>query len=289
MQRGFKTKLGHRVIRGPRFKRPAFWIGLSVVSGLVFSPLIAHAATLISQGYMASSVLPAGTIVSLKKDTIDFVESTTASTTNNILGVVINSDASQVSVASDKANQVQVATNGLESVLVSNINGDVVVGDAITGSPIDGVGMKATGNSKVVGIAQDTLPNNRSSKQTYKDKSGQQHDVVIGTVPVLVNVAYYYKQPDKTLFPSSVQNIANALAGKPVSALPIIISIGIFLVTLVLVVSIIYSLIKSSIISVGRNPMAQAAVYRNVIQLSLLILVILGVAIASIYMVLRRF
>lgn len=289
MQRVLKTKLGNRVTRGPWFKRPALWIGLATISGLVFSPLIAHAATLISQGYMASSILPAGTIVSLKKDTIDFVESTTANTTNNILGVVINSDASQVSVASDKANQVQVATNGLEPVLVSTINGDVAVGDAITGSPIDGVGMKATGNSKVVGIAQDALPNSRSSKQTYKDKSGQQHDVVIGTVPVLVNVAYYYKQPDKTLFPSSVQNIANALAGKPVSALPIIISIGIFLVTLVLVVSIIYSLIKSSIISVGRNPMAQAAVYRNVIQLSLLILVILGVAIASIYMVLRRF
>jgi hypothetical protein len=281
MQSLAKTKLGSRTARR--------LLAFTLLGALLLVPLAAHAATLISQGYMSSGVLPVGSIVSLKKDTIDFVESTTANTTNNILGVVINNGGSQVSVASDKANQVQVATNGLESVLVSNINGDVAVGDAITGSPIDGVGMKATGNSKVVGIAQDALPNNNSSKQTYKDKAGKEHDVTIGTVPVLVNVAYFYKQPDKTLFPSAVQNIANALAGKPVSALPIIISISIFIVTLILVVSIVYSLIKSSIISVGRNPMAQAAVYRNVIQLSLLVLIILAAAVASIYLVLRRF
>jgi hypothetical protein len=281
MQSLAKTKLGGRTGR--------WFLAFTLLVALLATPLAVHAVTLISQGYLSDGVLPVGAIVSLKKDTVDFVESTTSNTTNNILGVVINNGGSQVSVASEKSNQVQVATNGLEPVLVSNINGDVAVGDAITGSPIDGVGMKATGNAKVIGIAQDTLPNNNSSKQTYKDKSGQQHDVIIGTVPVLVNVAYFYKQPDKTLFPSAVQNIANALAGKPVSALPIIISIGIFIVTLILVVSIVYSLIKSSIISVGRNPMAQAAVYRNVIQLSLLVLIILAAAVASIYLVLRRF
>jgi len=47
-------------------------------------------------------------------------------------------------------------------------------------------------------------------------------------------------------------------------------------------------MIHSSIISVGRNPMSQAAVYRNVIQLSSLVVFILAVAIASIYMVLTR-
>jgi hypothetical protein len=54
-------------------------------------------------------------------------------------------------------------------------------------------------------------------------------------------------------------------------------------------VSIIYAMIHSSIISVGRNPMSQAAVYRNVLQLSVLVVVILMVAVASIYMVLRKF
>jgi hypothetical protein len=102
-------------------------------------------------------------------------------------------------------------------------------------------------------------------------------------------VAYFYKQPDKTIIPQALQNVANALAGKKVNALPILISVGIFFIMLIIVVSIIYSLIHSSIISVGRNPMSQAAVYRNVIQLSGLVIVIIGVSVGAIYMVLTRF
>jgi hypothetical protein len=53
-------------------------------------------------------------------------------------------------------------------------------------------------------------------------------------------------------------------------------------------VSIVFSLIRNSIISVGRNPMAQSAVYRNVIQLSLLVIIILGVAVGAIFMILTK-
>jgi MFS-type transporter involved in bile tolerance (Atg22 family) len=57
---------------------------------------------------------------------------------------------------------------------------------------------------------------------------------------------------------------------------------------MIVVMSIIYSMIHSSIISVGRNPMSQAAVYRNVIQLSTLVIIILAVAVGVIYMVLTK-
>ena len=271
---------------GPPYTK--FRLAIIAVGGiLIVTPAVAGAATLISQGFLAGS-LPAGTIVSLRKDSSDYVDSTTSATANNILGVTISSESSQVSVSSGQNNQVQVATSGVEQVLVSDIDGNIEVGDPITASPISGVGMKAIGNAKVVGIAQDSFPNSTSSRQSYTNKSGQQHPVTLGTVPVLVNVAYYYKQPDKTLIPPALQNIANALAGKTVNSLPILVSIGIFIVTLIIVVSIIYSMIHSSIISVGRNPMAQAAVYRNVIQLSGLVVIILGVAVAAIYMILTR-
>jgi hypothetical protein len=108
-------------------------------------------------------------------------------------------------------------------------------------------------------------------------------------VPILVNVAYFYKQPEKTLIPSAVQSIANALAGKAVSAVPILICMGIFLITMIVVASIIYSMIRSSIISVGRNPMSQAAVYRNLTQMSALVVGILTVSTAAIYLILKKF
>jgi hypothetical protein len=217
------------------------------------------------------------------------VENATTDNTNYLLGVIVDSDNSEISITSDKSNQVHVATNGVEPVLVSDINGSIAVGDPITASPVKGVGMKATGNVKIVGVAQQAFPNSTATKQSYKDQKGSQQTLQLGQVPVQVNVAYYFKQPDKTIIPSALQNVADALAGKKVNTLPILISIGIFFMTLFIVVIIIYSMIHGSIISVGRNPLSQAAVYRNVIHLSALIVLILGVAVGSIYMILAKF
>jgi hypothetical protein len=252
-------------------------------------PAAASGLTTLSQGFTTTDKVSLGSIVSLQNNSSDQVSAATSSNPNGILGVVINDGNSLISFTSNQANQIQVATAGVVQVLVSNINGNISQGDQITVSPINGVGMKATNSTKVVGIAQTSLSSNNSSTQSYTDKSGHKHSVLLGEVPLLVNVSYYYKQPDKTLIPSAIQNISNALAGKPVNPLPIIISMGIFILTLIIVVSIVYSMIHSSIISVGRNPMSQSAIYRDLIQLSALVVGILGVAVVSIYMILTRF
>lgn len=264
------------------------WLLLTIVACLAM-PAVAVAVTSISQGYLTTDSLSLGSLVSLDKNSTDKVSATTSDNVSNIFGVVIDAGNSLLSLSTGETNQVQVATSGVVQVLVSNINGSVNAGDAITGSPIKGVGMKATDNIKVIGIVQAGFSNTNSSQQSYTDKQGKSHEVQIGLVPVLVNVAYYYKQADKTLIPSAVQNLANALAGKPVNPVPIIIAAAIFIITLIVVVSIIYSMIRSSIISVGRNPMSQSAVYRDVIQLSALVLGILAVAFVAIYLVLTKF
>lgn len=263
-----------------------------VVLGMLISlafPSVASALTTISQGYLTKDQLPLGSMVSLAKDSSDHVEIATVANVNTLIGVVIDPGNSLLSVSTGKETQVQVATSGVVQVLVADINGTVNAGDNITASPISGVGMRASVNTKVVGIAQDSMNSNNSSKQTYKDKSGKEHTARIGTVPVLVNVSYFFKQPDKTIIPQALQNIANSLAGKNVKPLPIIISAALFIITLIVVVSIIYSMIRSSIISVGRNPMSQSAVYRDLIQLSGLVLTILAVAVVAIYLILKKF
>lgn len=242
----------------------------------------------ISQSYSSEEKLSLGSIVSLKNNTTDQVELATISNVDGLLGVVIDASNSILSLSGGGTNQVQVGTNGTLQVLVSNINGDIVQGDHITASPISGVGMRATDNVRIVGIAQGQLSANNGTKQTYKDSAGETHDIILGQVPILVNVSYYFKEPDKTLIPSALQNIANALAGKSVETLPIIISAAIFIIMLIIVVSIIFSMIKSSIISVGRNPMSQSAIYRDLIQLSTLVLAILTVGMISIYLILTR-
>jgi hypothetical protein len=261
--------------------------GFGVVLFAIASFSAVSAITSISQGYTASKKISQGSIVSLENDSTDHIIAATNKNVNNILGVTINSGSSLITLTNGE-NQVQVATSGMANVLISDINGVVAQGDQITASPIAGVGMKATNNTKVVGIAQGDPISQGSYTQTYTLDNGVKQDITLTQVPILVNVTYYYKQPEKTIIPQALQDLANAIAGKTVDTLPIIISAGIFIITLIVVVSIIYSMIKSSIISVGRNPMSQSAVYRDVIQLSALVLGILSVALISIYVILTR-
>jgi len=200
--------------------------------------------------------------------------------------VVINDGSSLLSLESGNKTQVQVATSGVIPALVSDCNGTVAQGDPITASPVRGVGMKATNNIKIVGIAQGKAIGTTTQKVTNQICGSD--TITLGQVAILISVSYHYREPDKTLIPASLQNLANTIAGKSVSSLPVILSAAIFIITVIVVVAIIYSMIRSSIISVGRNPMAQSAVYRDVIQLSALVLAILGVSLIAIYMVLTR-
>lgn len=270
------------------FPRLSLFI-LSLFALICAIPAAAYATTSLSQGFATNETLPLGSIVSLENNTTDHVVAATTMNVDSILGVIINDNSSLLSLSNGQDNQVQIATSGMVAVLVSDINGEITQGDPITASPIKGLGMKATNNTKVVGIAQGKPVSSGDSKQSYTDDSGQKQELNLGEVPVLINVSYFYKQPDKTIIPSAIQNVANALAGKTVNTTPIIISAVIFVTTLAVVVSIIYSMIRSSIISVGRNPMSQSAVYRNVIQLSAVILGILAVSVIAIYFILTRF
>ena len=262
------------------------WV-LLLVFFTILTPVALYAVTPISQGYQSTDKLSLGSIVSLQEQSNDHVIASTNSNVDNLLGVVISNSNSLLSLSNGQEDQFQIATNGSVTVLVSDINGSIEKGDQITASPVKGLGMKATSNSKVIGIAQGP-PRNSKTNQSYIDDKGVKQNLTIGEVDVLVNVAYYYKTPDQTLIPAAIQKIANALAGKKVDVLPILISAAIFIITLIIVTSIVYSMIRSSIISVGRNPMAQSAVYRDVIQLSALILGILAVAIILIYVILTR-
>lgn len=244
------------------------------------------AASTISQGYSTVDKLATGSIVSLATNSADQVVPATSLNSDNILGVVINQNDSLLTLTNGSEVQVQVVTGGTVQVLVSDINGPISSGDHITSSPISGVGMKASGNVRVIGIAQGNLTN--GSNQSYTDKSNIKHTVRVGTVPVLVSVSYYFKEPDKTIIPSAIQNVANSLAGRSVSTLPIVISGVIFLIMIIIVSSIIFSMVRNSIISVGRNPMSQSAIYRDLVQLSALVLVILAVGISAIYLILTR-
>lgn len=261
------------------------WLFLVLVCCYLLS-FTTNALTSISQSYKSDDDLSIGSIVSIKDNTSNEVVASSSNNVDSMIGVVIKNGESILSLENKGTGTVQVATSEIASVLVSDINGEIKKGDQITASPIKGVGMKATNNIKVVGVAQENPVGDTVEK--YTNAEGVEQAVKLGQVRALINVAYYYKEPEKTLIPSSIQNIANALAGKTVETLPIIIAGAIFIITMVVVVSIVYSMVRSSIISVGRNPLSQSAIYRDLIQLSAIVLVILFAGTIAIYLVLTR-
>lgn len=266
----------------------AFWptliylLGLFVV--LVGVTIPALAVTPVSQSYLTDKTIPLGSLVALDGDSADKVIPADPDSVKNLIGVTIN-DSTPLVLTSGNSNSALVATSGIAPTLVSNLNGEIELGDQITASPITGVGMKATTNTKVIGVAQSQV----SSKKTETvNVNGKDEEIEIGEIRLLVSVGYHYQEPEKTLIPLALQNIANAMAGKKVDPLPIIISLIIFIVTMIIVISLVYSIVRSSIISVGRNPLAQSAVYRNAIQMSVLVLAIIAVATIAIYLVLTK-
>lgn len=285
-----KQSVGHKIKLRKTFNSSGLnFIGVWFIVVSIFCcfyPLTANSLTSISQSYKSEDDLSIGSIVSIKANSSNEVIASTSNNVDAMIGVVIKDGESILSLTNKDAGTVQVATSEIASVLVSDINGEVKKGDQITASPIKGVGMKATNNIKVVGVAQEDPIGDTVEK--YTNAEGVEQTVKLGQVKILVNVSYYYKEPEKTLIPTSIQNVANALAGKTVEPLPIIIAGAIFIITMVVVVSIVYSMVRSSIISVGRNPLSQSAIYRDLIQLSALVLVILFAGMIAIYLILTR-
>lgn len=260
----------------------------TVMLAILFPLSVAHANTVFGQTYQVDHALSPGTIVSMNGSN-GSVAAADINNIANLFGVVISSDQSLLTFSSPVGNQVQVASTGVADIFVSDINGDIKAGDPITVSTITGVGMKATQNAKIIGIAQESLSGSAGKKnQNIVDSTGKSKTVQLGSVQATIDLSYYYKEASKSVIPIAFQSLANSIAGKQVSPIPILVCLAIFIIGLGSICALLYGAIRGTIISVGRNPMAQAAVYRNLIQVSVLILGILGAIMVSIYLILAK-
>ena len=154
-----KQSVGHKIKLRKTFNSSGLnFIGVWFIVVSIFCcfyPLTANSLTSISQSYKSEDDLSIGSIVSIKANSSNEVIASTSNNVDAMIGVVIKDGESILSLTNKDAGTVQVATSEIASVLVSDINGEVKKGDQITASPIKGVGMKATNNIKVVGVAQE--------------------------------------------------------------------------------------------------------------------------------------
>lgn len=250
------------------------------------TPLYAQNSAAISQGFQASNTtnLTPGALVSLVPNESNNIQLANTQTVNQLEGVVGNQPLVELSSSN---SQVQVVTSGISGVLVSDINGDVQDGDKITASPINGVGMKATTSSQVVGTAEANFDTVITHNETITDKDGHSHVVHVGMLPVEINVTYFATtQNKKTDIPAFLQQLANTVASKTVSPLRIIVSALALLLGFISIAVMLSASVRSSIISIGRNPLSEETVHKSLIEVGLIALGILLVMVIVVYLIL---
>lgn len=237
----------------------------------------------ISRGFQANdSNIVGGSLVSTKKDGSDSIELANSESANRLAGVA---SKALVELSSGETGEVQVLLSGTTAALVSDINGEIKAGDKITASPINGVGMLATEDGQIIGIAQGDFKSGEAKSRTVKDKGGENHTVHIGSIPLRVGISYYVA-PTSQFVPPFLQQIANTIAGRPVSFMRILLSCLLLLLSFGSIFVLIYTSVRSGIVSLGRNPLAAKAIQRGLLGVIVIVLLVATLALLGIYLIL---
>ncbi|HVX24249.1 MAG TPA: hypothetical protein VG992_02810 [Candidatus Saccharimonadales bacterium] len=231
---------------------------LLLLSGL--APAGASSAN-ISHSYQADGHITNGSLVSLDPTQTDAVQAANTKNGERLLGVAVATNDSLLAVDPNAGN-IQIATNGTVNTLVSNVNGDIKVGDQISVSPFNGVGMKAAPGAHVIGLAQTAFDSSTvgSTSETVTDVQGKQHQIIVGYVRLSIAVG---TATNASASLNNLQRLAKALTGHTVSTARIIVALIVALVGLTALITLTYASIYGSIISIGRNPLAKFAIFRT--------------------------
>jgi hypothetical protein len=246
----------------------------------------------VTEGFNSDATLQKGMIVRLKPSDGSKVEPLTDQDAKNMLGVIVASSDSPVSLSTPaNSNQVFVATTGQYDVLVSSQAGQINVGDYITISSLNGVGMKADGGQQVVlGKALQSFDGktNVDGTSTLTTSTGQQ-TVGFGRILVDIDVAHnpIYHQAEVSGVPSFLVRASQIVTDKPVGALRIYASLVIVVLSLIVATIIIFTGVRSGMIAIGRNPLAKRTILRSLFQVTIISLIIFIIGLIAVYLLLK--
>lgn len=262
-------------------KPTSYKLSLTALAGLLALLLPAVALAAITQTFKTDSALIAGSIVSLTNQNSDTVTPATKANVQSLLGVV-----TEVS-----GNNAQVATSGVVHVLVSNVNGDIAVGSPVTVSGVAGVGEKAVSSAKIIGLAQAAFSAQTPGavSQSVTDKLGRSQQYFFGSVPIVVGVGDFAPSDATSAFlPPAIQSFFSNIAGRSVPPVRTVISLILMLVTTFIVGIIINTSVHSSLISIGRNPLAGGTLLKSLLQVLAVSIALMGATLGVVYLLITH-
>ena len=248
----------------------------------------------VTRSYDADPTVQIGMIVKLKDKDPKTVVPLDEEHADRILGVVVPQNNATIVLTPQNVNaqQVLVTNKGHFSLIVSNQNGPIKVGDFIMVSAIAGVGMKADdkSNTQVVGKATGEFNGtaNVIGQVELKDTLGRKTSVSLGRIPIDVAISHnplFEKKADYV--PSGLAKLAQAVTDKPVSAARIYLGSIVLLVVAYMTAMILYSGIRHGMVSIGRNPLSRQHVMKGLIQTIVTGLIIFIAGIFGVYLLLK--
>lgn len=256
------------------------WFMISLIIGVLGFPAAAWAEPVI-QGYATDSVLVTGQVVAIADKSNNKVTSATADKLEKMYGVVVDPGAALVTLTKD-GEQVFVAASGRYAVLVSDENGSVSAGDFVSLSSAPGIAAKATEKQALVlGKALENL-NGRTPVTTTASGAIITRllvDVQIGKNP--------NQKTDKNFLPEFLQTAGNRVAGKPVATSRLYAAAGLLIISAGIAVALLYAGVRSSIISIGRNPLGKKGIIRGLLQVVIFGLIVFLMGIFGVYLLLK--
>lgn len=263
-----------------------------LVTGLGFMSIMGIAtAQSVVQSYSSSSSIGSGLIVQLANHSKDKVTLLTRANINQMFGVVVNPNQATESLSSsNNSGNTFVATTGNYPVLVSDENGSISEGDYVTISLLDGIGMKATSADPVVlGKALGSFVGSSQSISTATLKNGSSSTTVhIGTIMVSIGVAHNpLEQSSKPDLPGFLLSAGQSIANKPVTEARVYVSLIILVISALIAGSMLYAGVRSSVISIGRNPLSKHSVFKGLLQVTLTSLTVFIIGLFAVYLLLK--
>lgn len=267
---------------------------IAATAGLVllFLVSIAHplAAQTVTQGYATDEQLQRGMLVSLKEGDTSKVEPAEPDNAVRLHGIVVNANDSPVTL-SNETQKTFVATVGRYEGLVSDQNGAIRQGDYITVSKVRGIGMRTDAKSaNVIGKALADFDGkaNVLSTTDLKDNGGITQKVNIGRIQLDIGIgANPFAKPEDVNLPGFLKKATEAIAQKTVSPIRVYISVGILFASVAIAGSMLYAGVRSSMISIGRNPLSKQSITKSLLQVIITSFIVFIIGVFGVYLLLK--
>lgn len=245
-------------------------------------------AQTVNQGFKSDESLRKGMIVAAVEGDETKVEKGNEENFERLKGVVVQKNDSPVTLA-EEGNDVFVANTGIYDVLVSDENGEIKSGDYLSFSSLEGIAMKATDEQAIIiGRASQDF-NGRDNVIGSQEDKNTKRKVNFGLIKTAVGVGHnpWLRTEKGSTIPKIVERVTTTIAGKPVNTTRAWLATAVFLGTIFIVGVMLYSGSRSSLISVGRNPLSKGVIIKGLLQVVILSVAIFITGLFGVYLLLK--